>query len=59
LLRELIELLWKDVLRVPINPREKVRVRRVVLRVLHRLHISQLIPRGAKDLAKRVLRRGR
>jgi hypothetical protein len=56
LFRGLIEILWKDLLLVPINPREKVRWRRALVDVLSRLHLYQLVPQGAKDLAKRVLR---
>ena len=59
LFRDMLAALWKDVLQVPINPREKIRWKRVVARTLQRLHIYDRIPPRAKELAKRLARRGR
>ena len=59
LFRDMLAALWKDVLQVPINPREKIRWKRVIARTLQRLHIYDRIPPRAKDLAKRIARRGR
>jgi hypothetical protein len=59
LFRDMLEALWKDVLQVPINPREKIRWKRVIASTLQRLHIYDRIPPRAKELAKRIARRGR
>jgi hypothetical protein len=59
LFADLIELLWSDLLTVPINPREKIRWGRKLLGLLARLHLYQLIPQPAKELGKRILRRAR
>jgi hypothetical protein len=59
LLADLIELLWSDLLTVPINPRERIRWGRKLLGLLHRLHLYQLIPQAAKELGKRMVRRAR
>ncbi len=59
LFRDMLAALWKDVLRVPINPREKIRWKRVIATTLQRLHIYDRIPPRAKELAKRIARRGR
>jgi hypothetical protein len=56
LFRDMIAALWKDVLQVPINPREKIRWKRVIASTLQRLHVYELIPSRAKELAKRVSR---
>jgi len=44
---------------VPINPREKIRWKRVIASTLQRLHVYDRIPPRAKELAKRLARRGR
>jgi hypothetical protein len=56
LFRDMIAALWKDVLQVPINPREKIRWKRVIASTLQRLHVYELIPTRAKELAKRIAR---
>jgi hypothetical protein len=47
-LRELIEHLWSDVLCVPVNPPERIRLRSVVGRVLRRLRLYDLVPARLK-----------
>ncbi len=56
LLRSVIERLWPEVLTEPINPKEKVPLRRVVRKALRKLRIDALVPESAKALAKRLLR---
>jgi hypothetical protein len=58
LFRDMIAELWNDVLQVPINPREKIRWKRVIATGLKRLHLFELIPRRAKEMVKRISRRG-
>jgi hypothetical protein len=55
-LRELIENLWAEVLSVPINPPEKLSIRRFVIAILDKLHIYQFIPDSMKKLGKRILK---
>lgn len=57
LFRDMLAALWKDVLQVPINPREKIRWKRTIATALQRLHIYDLIPPRAKQLAKRISRK--
>jgi len=56
LLRELIEDFWKDILIVPINPPERVRVKTLIVGILNKLRIYQYVPEPVKRLGKRVLR---
>ena len=56
LLRSVIERLWPEVLTEPINPKEKVPLRRVVGKALRKLRVDSLVPESAKALAKRLLR---
>jgi hypothetical protein len=58
LFRDMIDELWKDVLQVPINPRESIRWKRVVATTLQRLRVYDLVAPRAKALAKRISRRG-
>ncbi len=55
-LRELIELFWLEVLRLPINPPEKIRAKNLVIGTLKKLHLYQLVPESAKRLGKRVVK---
>lgn len=55
--RDLIAALWKDVLRVPINPRERIRWKRVIATTLQRLHLYERITPRAKSFAKRISRK--
>ena len=55
--RDMLAALWKDVLQVPINPREKIRWKRLIASTLQRLHIYERIPPRAKAFAKRISRK--
>lgn len=55
ILRELIERLWSEVLAEPINPRERVRPKELLVKLLTRLHLYQLVPPPLIRLAKRLL----
>jgi hypothetical protein len=55
-LRELIERFWFEVLRLPINPPEKIRAKNLVIGTLKKLHLYQLVPESAKRLGKRVVK---
>jgi hypothetical protein len=54
LFRELIERFWSEVLRVPINPPEKVRAKNLVIGTLKTLRLYRFVPRSAKNLGKRI-----
>ena len=58
LFRDMIDGLWKDVLQVPINPRETIHWKRVIATMLQRLRVYDLVAPRAKVLAKRISRRG-
>jgi len=55
-LTELMEQVWPEVLSVPINPPEKVRVKNLLIGMLQKLRVYELVPDSAKSLGRRVMK---
>lgn len=53
--RRLVEALWSETLRVPVNPEEHARLRRTVRHMLDRLHLYDRLPEAVKELGRRVI----
>ncbi|MFZ2650029.1 MAG: hypothetical protein WA210_07970 [Burkholderiaceae bacterium] len=56
LFRQIISALWSELLLVPINPREKIKWKWIVVDALTRIHLYQLIPSALKEFGKRLLK---
>lgn len=56
LLRELIADLWAEVLCVPVNPPEKIRVKNLITGALDKLRITRFIPKSVGTLGGSMLK---
>jgi hypothetical protein len=55
-LMELMQQVWPEVLSVPINPPEKIRMKNLLIPMLQKLRLYELVPDSAKSLGRRILK---
>ncbi len=56
ILTELMQQVWPEVLSVPINPPEKIRMKNFLIPMLQKLRVYELVPDSAKSLGRRILK---
>ena len=56
ILTELMKQVWPEVLSVPINPPEKIRMKNLLIPMLQKLRLYELVPDSAKSLGRRILK---